>query len=154
MSNTYCVVLSFFGQLCCQFFWVIHFWKPLRYSPTFIMKIAMTKYVIKFVSDLPQVSGFLWALIYQVSSTNKTDCHDFKKEWVHIEALPKTTFSSSTQLSIYFFPWQSNVSLPRLSLSSIMPNGLFDIGEQVPVMKFLTLDVKQQIIDQLLHNWL
>jgi len=33
-----------------------------------------------------------------------------------------------------------------------MPNWFFDIGEQVPVMKFLTLGVKQQIIDQLLHN--
>jgi hypothetical protein len=30
-------------------------------------------YVIKFVSDLRQVGGFLLAL---VSSTNKTDCHD------------------------------------------------------------------------------
>jgi hypothetical protein len=33
-------------------------------------------YVIKFVSDLRQVSGFLWVL--PVSSTNKTDCHDIK----------------------------------------------------------------------------
>jgi len=30
----------------------------------------MQCYVIKFVSDLRQFSGFLW-----VSSTNKTDCH-------------------------------------------------------------------------------
>jgi hypothetical protein len=34
----------------------------------------MQHYVIKFVSDLWQVSGFLWILL--VSSTNKTDYHD------------------------------------------------------------------------------
>jgi len=34
----------------------------------------MQHYVIKFVSDLWQVSGFLWILL--VSSTNKTDSHD------------------------------------------------------------------------------
>jgi hypothetical protein len=28
---------------------------------------------MKFVSDLRQVVGFLWVLVY---STNKTDCHD------------------------------------------------------------------------------
>ena len=33
----------------------------------------MQHYMIKFVSDLRQVEGFLWAL---VSSTNKTDRHD------------------------------------------------------------------------------
>jgi len=32
---------------------------------------SIQHYVIKFVSDLWQVDGFLW-----VSSTNKTDCHD------------------------------------------------------------------------------
>jgi hypothetical protein len=31
-------------------------------------------YVIKFVSDLQQVCGFLW--VPRVSSTNKTDHHD------------------------------------------------------------------------------
>jgi hypothetical protein len=31
---------------------------------------SIQHYVIKFVSDLRQVGGFLW-----VSSTNKTDCH-------------------------------------------------------------------------------
>jgi hypothetical protein len=48
------------------------------------------------------------------------------------------------------------VAIKRLA-ASIVPfihhvQWVFDIGEQVSVMKFLTLGVKQQIIDQLLHN--
>jgi len=35
---------------------------------------SIQHYVIKFVSDLGQVSGFLWGT--PVSSINKTDCHD------------------------------------------------------------------------------
>jgi hypothetical protein len=34
----------------------------------------MQLYVIKFVSDLPQVGGFLWVLRFP--SSNKTDHHD------------------------------------------------------------------------------
>jgi hypothetical protein len=47
------------------------------------MKFSMTGqekcdilYMIKFVSDLRQVSGFLWILHTRLSSTNKTDCHN------------------------------------------------------------------------------
>ena len=36
----------------------------------------MQYYVIKFVSDLRQVGGFLKVLTTQVSSTNKTDHHN------------------------------------------------------------------------------
>jgi hypothetical protein len=36
---------------------------------------SIQQYVIKFVSDLWQISGFLWVLS-AVSSTNKTDHHD------------------------------------------------------------------------------
>jgi len=46
-------------------------------------------YVIKFVSDLRQVDGFLRAL--QVSSTNKTDCHDIT------EILLKVTLNTIKQ---------------------------------------------------------
>ena len=35
---------------------------------------SMQHYVIKFVSDLRQVGGFL--LVLPISSTNQTDCHD------------------------------------------------------------------------------
>jgi hypothetical protein len=42
------------------------------YCPTSFYLIIQ-HYVIKFVSDLRQVSGFLWVLL---SSTNKTDGHD------------------------------------------------------------------------------
>jgi hypothetical protein len=48
------------------------------------------------------------------------------------------------------------VAIKRLA-ASIVPfihyaQWVFDIGEQVSVMKYFTLGVKQQIIDQLLHN--
>jgi hypothetical protein len=47
-------------------------------------------YVIKFVSDLRQVRGFLRVL--RVSSTNKTDCHDITeillKVALHTISLP------------------------------------------------------------------
>jgi hypothetical protein len=36
--------------------------------------VGTLHYVIKFVSDLWQVGGFLWML--PVSPINKTDCHD------------------------------------------------------------------------------
>ena len=41
VSNTYLIVffvLLFFVlyTLCCQFLWIIQFWLPLRYSPTFL----------------------------------------------------------------------------------------------------------------------
>jgi hypothetical protein len=36
----------------------------------------MDKYVIKFVSDLQQVGGFLWV---PASDTNKTDRHDINE---------------------------------------------------------------------------
>jgi hypothetical protein len=36
-------------------------------------------YVIKFVSNLRQISGFLW-----VSSTNKTDRHDINEIWLKV----------------------------------------------------------------------
>jgi hypothetical protein len=35
---------------------------------------SIQHYVIKFVSDLRQVGGFLW--VTPISSTNKTDRHD------------------------------------------------------------------------------
>jgi hypothetical protein len=46
---------------------------------------SIQHYVIKFVSDLQQVGGFLWTLI---SSTKKTDHHDIT------EILLKVTFST------------------------------------------------------------
>jgi hypothetical protein len=46
-------------------------------------------YVIKFVNDLRQVGGFLRVL--QVSSTNKTDCHDIT------EILLKVALSTQTK---------------------------------------------------------
>ena len=39
-------------------------------------------YVIKFVSDLRQVCGFLCST--QVSSTNKTDCHEITEIWLKV----------------------------------------------------------------------
>jgi hypothetical protein len=40
VSNTYCLVYFFvLWTLCCQFFWIVRFWLPLRYSLTFISNI-------------------------------------------------------------------------------------------------------------------
>jgi hypothetical protein len=43
-------------------------------NPVHAEVYSIQHYVIKFVSDLWQISGFLWVL--QFLSTNKTDCHD------------------------------------------------------------------------------
>ena len=55
--------------------------KSMRSLPVYLLFVfvhsevyLIRHYVIKFVSDLRQVSGFLWVL--RVSSTNKTDHHD------------------------------------------------------------------------------
>ena len=42
-------------------------------KPDHVEVHSIQHYVIKFVSDLRQVGGFLWVL---VSSANKTDWHD------------------------------------------------------------------------------
>jgi len=49
---------------------------------------SMEHYVIKFVSDLRQVDGFLWVLL--ISSTIKTDRHDIT------EILLKEAFNTIT----------------------------------------------------------
>jgi hypothetical protein len=79
---------------------------------------------------------------YKVSSTNKTDCH----------VIPLSSISNKYPDRHILFP----VAIKRLA-ASIVPfihhvQWVFDIGEQVSVMKFLTLGAKQQIIDQPLHN--
>ena len=47
---------------------------PLKLQVQIPLRWDVLDKVIKFVSDLWQVSGFLWELL--ISSTNKTDCHD------------------------------------------------------------------------------
>ena len=53
---------------------------------------VMQHYMIKFVSDLRYVSGFLWVL---VCPTNKTDRHDIT------EALLKVALSTINQTNLY-----------------------------------------------------
>jgi hypothetical protein len=53
----------------------------------------MQHYVIKFVSDLWQVSGFLWILL--VSSTNKTDSHDITESEILLKVALNTILSPS-----------------------------------------------------------
>ena len=50
---------------------------PLKLQVQIPLRWDVLDKVIKFVSDLWQVSGFLWVLL--ISSTNKTDCHDIKE---------------------------------------------------------------------------
>jgi hydrogenase maturation factor len=51
-------------------------YKVCRSNPTHGEVYSLQHYMIKFVSDLWQVSGFLWILHTRFSSTNKTDCHN------------------------------------------------------------------------------
>ena len=52
-------------------------YKVRRSNPTHGEVYSLQHYTIKFVSDLRQVSGFLWVLFHtRLSSTNKTDCHN------------------------------------------------------------------------------
>ena len=48
--------------------------KIVSLNPTHGKVYSIQHYVIKFVSDLQQVCGFLWVLRFP--PTNKTDCHD------------------------------------------------------------------------------
>ena len=59
--------------------------KLLSSNPAHGVVCSMQYYVIKFVSDLRQVYGFLW-----VSSTNNTGCHDIT------EILLKVTLNAMT----------------------------------------------------------
>jgi hypothetical protein len=52
--------------------------------------------VIKFVSDLQQVDGFLWVL---VSSTYKTDCHDITEILLNVALNTITRVGSSCSTS-------------------------------------------------------
>ena len=51
-------------------------YKVHKSNPTRGEVYSLQHYMIKFVSDLRQVSGFLWVLHTWLSSTNKTDCHN------------------------------------------------------------------------------
>jgi hypothetical protein len=72
--------LLFFGSVIKFFVLLINFWSfwfgfmVLNAEFESQSGWGVQHYVIKFVSDLRQVSGFLRVLL--VSSINKTDCHD------------------------------------------------------------------------------
>ena len=66
--------------------------KVVSSNPTHGKVQSIQDYVIKFISDLWQVSGFLRVL--QVSSTNKSDWHD-------IDELLLNTISQTTNNMFY-----------------------------------------------------
>jgi hypothetical protein len=59
---------------------------------------SIQHYVIKFVSDLWQVDGFLW-----VSSTNKTGCHDIT------EILSKVALNTIILNPQYVIKYQNSI---------------------------------------------
>ena len=76
-----------YNYLCNQWLSTL---KVVSSNPAHVELYAIQHYMIKFVSDLQQVGGFLYTTLYDkvcqwfatsrlfspVSSTNKTDCHD------------------------------------------------------------------------------
>ena len=58
--------------------------------------------VIKFVSDLRQVCGFLWDLP-PVSSTNKTDCHDITE--ILLKVALSTIKPTNQPVPVFWFFW-------------------------------------------------
>ena len=59
-------------------------------NPVYGEVYSIQHYVVKFVSDLRQVGGFLWVLRFD-SSTNKTDRHDIIGLLLKGALTPKTT---------------------------------------------------------------
>ena len=66
--------------------------KVMSSNPTHGEMYLIQHYVIKFVSDLGQVSGFLW--VTPVFSTNKTDRYDIT------EILLKVAFNPINQINL------------------------------------------------------
>jgi hypothetical protein len=85
VSNTYCIALLFLFvfvlcTLCCQFFWIVHFWLPLQHSLTFI-QVYNTKFVFLklYISDFSRWNHGLdyqsGALAIHVVSLTKSHHH-------------------------------------------------------------------------------
>ena len=72
-------------------------------------------YVIKFVSDLRQVGGFLWVLRIQwfslVSSTKKTHRHDITDVWYIVESDVKHHNPNPTP----FWPYSTKKYMPNFT---------------------------------------
>jgi len=83
---------------------------------------SIQHYVIKFVSDLRQASGFLRVL--PVSSTNKTDCHDITEILLKV-TLNTINPNSSTKLFI-LVTYTYNFSICFLSTLSSAPPASLD----------------------------
>jgi hypothetical protein len=53
-----------FCTLCCQFLWIVHFWLPFWYFPTFICPLSCVPYVVTFsgLYTFDCLFGILWRL--------------------------------------------------------------------------------------------
>jgi hypothetical protein len=95
---------------------------------------SIQHYVIKFVSDLRQVGGFLPSTL--VSSTNKTDHHNWRYNWHIVETVVIYIGCIFIQVIQYVkWPW------PQLQSGSIICHRAMDTSMQEQDGHFSDLDL-------------